>query len=153
MAVSNAEISMAELLHWLRSRIADAIDYAKRRQARFRRSAVVLRMTTLALSGIATVILGLQDLSLWASLAFSLVALTTVLGAVEPFFNWRSRWVLMEEMQGKLHRLDTDLEYFLAKTEPASLSPADLDPYYDRLRDTWEETSRAWIEFRKADKG
>ena len=41
----------------------------------------------------------LQDLDFWSGLGFSLVALVTVINAVEPFFNWRSRWVLMEEAQ------------------------------------------------------
>jgi hypothetical protein len=47
-------------------------------------------MTILGLSASSTVILGLQDLDFWASVGFSLVALSTVVTAVEPFFNWRA---------------------------------------------------------------
>jgi hypothetical protein len=48
------------------------------------------------LSGASTIILGVQNLDFRAGLGFALVALTTVVAAVEPFFNWRSRRLLME---------------------------------------------------------
>jgi hypothetical protein len=87
------------------------IVWAQPRKKRFRSAASITRMVTLGLSGASTVILGLQDLDFWASLGFSLVALSTVVAAVEPFFNWRSRWVLMEEAQYELRRIRDELDY------------------------------------------
>jgi hypothetical protein len=49
-------------------------------------------------------------------LAFSLVAAGTLVNAVEPFFNWRSRWNLMERTQYRLQRIRDELEYLLVKT-------------------------------------
>ena len=85
--------TLLELKRW----VVRANGYADNRKNKFRRLATMVKLMSLALSAVATVILGLQDLDFWTGLAFSLVALTTVVNAVEPFFNWRSRWVLMEE--------------------------------------------------------
>jgi hypothetical protein len=34
-----------------------------------------------------------------------MVAAVTLISALEPFLNWRSRWALMEETQYRLHRI------------------------------------------------
>ena len=153
MTIERTRLSPDELLAWLQARIAEALSYTRIRRRRFRRGSVAVRLLSLLLSGASTVILGLQNLTFWASLAFSLVAVTTVLSAVEPFFNWRSRWVLMEDMQARLHRLDNDLTFLVAKTGADGLPPDQLDPYFQRLQGIWEETSTAWLESRRADKG
>jgi hypothetical protein len=153
VTIERTRMSPDELLSWLQVRIAEALSYTRIRRRRFRRGSIAVRLLSLLLSGASTVILGLQNLTFWASLAFSLVAVTTVLGAVEPFFNWRSRWVLMEDMQARLHRLDNDLTYVVAKTGADGLAPDQLDPYFERLQEIWEETSSAWLESRRAEKG
>ena len=153
MTIERTRLSPDELLAWLQARIAEALSYTRIRRRRFRRGSIAVRLLSLLLSGASTVILGLQNLTFWASLAFSLVAVTTVLSAVEPFFNWRSRWVLMEDMQARLHRLDNDLTYLVAKTGADDLAPDQLDPYFERLQGIWEETSSAWLESRQAEKG
>jgi hypothetical protein len=153
VTIERTRLSPDELLAWLQGRIAEALSYTRLRRRRFRRGSIAVRLLSLVLSGASTVILGLQNLTFWASLAFSLVAVTTVLSAVEPFFNWRSRWVLMEDMQARLHRLDNDLTYLVAKTGADGLAPTQLDPYFERLQGIWEETSSAWLESRRAEKG
>ena len=37
--------------------------------------------------------------------------LVALISALEPFFNWRSRWILMEEAQYRLQRIRDELEY------------------------------------------
>jgi hypothetical protein len=61
-------------------------------------------VASLILSGASTIILGLQNLDFWTELGFSLVAIATRVNALEPFFAWRSRWVLMEETQYRFYR-------------------------------------------------
>jgi drug/metabolite transporter (DMT)-like permease len=95
----------------LQGQVGDGIAWARRRKARFRRSASAIRMLSLVLAVTSTIILGLQHLNFWTGLAFSLVAVGTLVSAVEPFFNWRSRWILMEEAQYKLQRIRDELDY------------------------------------------
>jgi hypothetical protein len=47
-----------------------------------------IRIVSLVLAVSSTIILGLQQLNFWTRLAFSFVAVGTLVSAVEPFFNW-----------------------------------------------------------------
>jgi hypothetical protein len=86
-----------ELAQDLVARIEQGNAYARSRKNRFRSSSTVVRMISLILTVTSTIILGLQKLNVWTGIAFSLVAVVTSVNALEPFFAWRSRWVLMEE--------------------------------------------------------
>jgi len=106
-------------------------------------------MLSLVLAVTSTIILGLQHLNFWTGLAFSLVAVGTLVSAVEPFFNWRSRWILMEEAQYKLQRIRDELEYHLLKTPAANVALDDLDPFFERLQGVWTDTSERSLAYRR----
>jgi hypothetical protein len=75
----------------------------------------------------------------------------TVLGALETFFNWRSRWVLMEETQYRLNRLRDEIDYYLAVTSPDEIQREKLDRFFEEQQLIWSDVSRRWIEFRALD--
>jgi hypothetical protein len=133
----------------LQGQVSDGITWARRRKAKFRRSASGIRIVSLVLAVASTIILGLQQLNFWTGLAFSFVAVGSLVSAVEPFFNWRSRWILMEEAQYKLRRLQDELEYYLMKTPVADVADDDLDPFFERLQGVWTETSERWLAYRR----
>lgn len=143
----------AGLTHEVAVRLRDwtvrANDYSRSRKNKFRLFSSATKILSLLMSGAATIILGLQDLTFWAGLGFSLVALTTVVNAVEPFFNWRSRWVLAEEAQQGFYRLQEDLEYRIATRQPDELQVEDLDEFYRRYKKIWNEFSEKWLEDRR----
>jgi hypothetical protein len=118
------------------------------REKRFSLLSSGVKVLSLTISASATIILGLQDLSLWAALGFSLVALLTVINAIEPFFNWRSRWVLAEEARARFHRIKDDLNYLVATRPKEELQIEDLNDLYMRYEQTWTNFSRAWNENR-----
>ncbi|MFI9361991.1 SLATT domain-containing protein [Kitasatospora sp. NPDC053057] len=130
----------------LLGKIRQGHDYARGKKEKFRRRASVIKMLTLALSAASTILLGLHR---WTDLAFALVALVTALAAAEPFFNWRSRWVLMEEAQYRFRRLADDLEYLVASTAAEDLARHRLDGVFDRYQAVWEDLSRTWLEQRR----
>jgi hypothetical protein len=109
----------------------------------------VTKILTLSLSGASTIILGLQNLNFWAGLGFSLVAVTTVVNAVEPFFNWRTRWVFAEEAQHRFYRLQEDLEYLVATTPVPSLDMIQIQSMYTRYQHAWDEFAEKWLERRR----
>jgi hypothetical protein len=133
----------------LQGQVADGIRWSRRRKAKFRKSASAIRIVSLVLAVSSTIILGLQELNFWAGLAFSFVAIGTLVSAVEPFFNWRSRWILMEEAQYKLQRIQDELEYYLLKTPATAVVLDDLDPFFERLQDIWADTSERWLAYRR----
>lgn len=133
----------------LLEKIRQGNDYARGKKKRFGRSASLTKVATLVLSAASTVILGLQNLNAWAGLALACVALVTLLGAVEPFFNWRSRWVLMEEAQHRFQRLADDLEYLMASTPADALTTDQLGEIFGRYQAIWDDLSRTWLEHRR----
>jgi hypothetical protein len=103
----------------------------------------------LLLSAAATIILGLQDLNFWSSVGFSLTALVTLASAIEPFFAWRFRWVLMEEAQYEFLRIADDIKYHLGCHPAGSLTRETVDDLYDRYQVAWEKLSRQWLDHRR----
>ncbi|WP_354637621.1 DUF4231 domain-containing protein [Kitasatospora camelliae] len=134
----------------LLERIRQGAGYARGKKKRLRLASSALKVLTLGLSAASTIILGLQDLDFWAGVAFSLVALVTLLGAVESFFNWRSRWVLMEETQYRFRRLADELEYLIASTPAADLTHDRLRPLFDEYQRVWAHLSEGWLQERRA---
>jgi hypothetical protein len=148
-APSSALAPSEVALHVQRQASAGVV-WTRRRKKRFSRAASAIRVLSLALAVTSTVILGLQNLNSWASVAFSLVAIGTLVNALEPFFKWRSRWVLMEEAQYRFHEIQDELDYFLCKTPACEVKIADLDPFFERLQEVWKLTSERWLEYRRS---
>ncbi|XVU29475.1 SLATT domain-containing protein [Actinoplanes sp. CA-054009] len=139
-----------ELAQDLMARIETANAYARARKKRFKRSSTVVRLTTLVLLVASTIILGLQDLDFWAGLGFSLVAVVTVINTLEPFFAWRSRWVLMEETQYEFYRLRDEVSYYIAATPPGDLDPVRIRAMFDEYQGIWDRLGKRWLEFRQS---
>jgi hypothetical protein len=138
-----------ELALWVRAETVRGIRWAQPRKRRFRSAASLTRLAILTLSAASTVILGLQDLDYWASLGFTLVALSTVVTAMEPFFNWRSRWIMMEEAQYELRRIRDELDYLLATHSADALQREQVDPLFAREQQVWRHTSTRWLDERR----
>ena len=137
-----------ELAQHLRGQIERGHAYARARKQRFRWKSVTVRLTTLVLSAVSTIILGLQNLDPWTGTAFALVAVVTVVSALEPFFAWRSLWVLMEEASYKFHRLEDDLTYYVASTPAADVDPERVREMFERYQEIWDSLSGRWLKLR-----
>jgi hypothetical protein len=128
------------------------MEWTDSRKIRFRNRASAVKLATLALTASSTVVLGIQAIPSRASIALPMVALVTVLGALETFFSWRSRWVLMEEAQYRLNRLRDEMDYYLVATPSAEMHKDHLDQFFEEQQAVWSDVSRRWIEFRKLDR-
>ncbi len=137
-----------ELAHHLRDQIQRGHTYARSRKHRFRWKSVTVRLTTLVLSAASTIILGLQNLDPWTGTAFSLVAVVTVVSALEPFFAWRSLWVLMEEASSRFHRLEDELAYYVASTPAEEIDVEVVREMFGRYQEVWDSLSSRWMRFR-----
>ncbi|MEV7550087.1 DUF4231 domain-containing protein [Amycolatopsis sp. NPDC089917] len=151
-ALPRPGLTPLELAHDLVERIEQGTKYARVRKRRFRTRSVILRILALLLSATSTVILGLQNLNPWTGTAFALVAVVTVVNVFEPFFAWRSLWVLMEEGQYKFYRLRDELTYYIASTPPEELDPAVLRERFDQYQAIWDLVGNSWLKYRQADK-
>jgi hypothetical protein len=143
-------LTAVELARDLLARIDRGNAYARLRKRRFRWRSAAVRVASLILSGASTIILGLQNLDFWTGLGFSLVAVATVVNALEPFFAWRSRWVLMEETQYRFYRLHDDLAYYLASTPTEDLQQSRIDAMYGQYQQIWDLLGERWLESRRS---
>lgn len=149
-AVPAAGLTTAELAWDLLSRIEQANAYARSRKNRFRWRSSAVKVLSLVLSVASTIILGLQNLNAWTGIAFSLVAVVTVVNTLEPFFAWRSRWVLMENTQYRFYRLRDELTYYIAATPPDRLDETRLSGMFAEYQRIWDQINSRWMEVRRS---
>lgn len=152
MANRQADLSLREAFVYFRDLVSADMDWTDSRKLRFRYRASWAKVAALVLTALSTIVLGIPSIPERASIALPMVAVVTVLGALETFFNWRSRWVLMEEAQYRLNRVRDMMDYYLVTTPDAELSRDRLDEFFEEQQAIWSDVSRRWIEFRKLDR-
>jgi hypothetical protein len=149
-AVPQAGLTPLELAQDLLSRIDRGNHYARSKKKRFRRSSSIIKLISLAMSSASTIILGLQRLSLGAGIAFALVALITVVNSLEPFYAWRSRWVLMERTEHQFYSLRDEVTYYFASTPSDQLDTAKIKKLFDEYQRIWDRLGDRWSEYRRS---
>ncbi len=132
----------------IKSRCDDALAYAASKGPKWQRRASWTKLSSLALSAAATITLGFAPLTPWTAVGFVCSALVTTLGAVEPYFNHRSRWVGAEKAIYEWHRVKEDLELYVATT--AALDRNDLLVFDRRRADIWITFSEQWLSARRS---
>lgn len=146
-----ADLPLREAIVHFRDLVSADMEWTDSRKVRFRRRAGRVKLAALTLTALSTIVLGIPAIPARASIALPMVALVTLLGALEAFFNWRSRWVLMEEAQYRLNRLRDEMDYYLVVTPSAEITKDKLDEFFEEQQAIWSDVSRRWIEFRKLD--
>ncbi|MGG7509971.1 SLATT domain-containing protein [Plantibacter sp. YIM 135249] len=134
----------------VRQRFYEDRDYSRWRRKSWSRSATIVRFLILILSATATVLLGLATLDGFAALGFICSALVTTASAIEPYFNWRSRWVMAEEALAEWHKLEEDLAIYVASTPATNLDFNTILNYDKQRRAVWNTFSGQWIEQRQS---
>lgn len=117
-----------------------------------RRNSVLIKLATVLLTGLATILLGLQIQQLsdiQKNIAFALGSLATLLTALEPFFNFRALWVENELAIWKMHSLRDELEFYLASTEKKKIKSEHIINFNKKYVEIWNTLSQAWIENRR----
>lgn len=145
-----AGLNPFELAERIRESLYEAKDYARWRRKSWRALSSGTHLLVLVFSATATIILGLAELNGLAQWGFIFSALVTTLGSVEPFFNWRSRWVLAEEALSKWHRIEEDLTIYVAETKKDGLDEAHILTFYDQYCQVWNQFSNQWLEQRRS---
>jgi hypothetical protein len=148
-----ADLSLREVLVGFRDLVSADLDWVASRKGRFRRAAGWIRGASLGLTALSTVVLGIEAIPGRAWIALPMVAVVTVLGGLESFFSWRSRWVLMEETQYRFNRLRDEMDFYLVRTPTDQLDDARLEQFFTEQQVIWADVSRRWNEFRKLDRG
>jgi len=152
MVGRDAELPLRDVFVRFRDLVSADMDWTDSRKVRFRKRASYVKIATLLLAAVSTVVLGIQAIPSRAEIALPMVALVTVIGGLETFFNWRSRWVLMEEAQYRLNQIRDEMDYYLVTTPAAELKKERLHEFFVQQQDVWGDVSRRWVEFRKLER-
>lgn len=152
LAGREASPTPREALLAFRDLVSADMDWADNRKRRNRRNAARVRIAVLGLTALSTVVLGITAIPDRASIALPMVAIVTVLGGLETYFNWRGLWVLMEETQYRLNRVRDHMDLYLVTTPGNQVSIDQLRKFFDEQQEIWSDVSRRWIEFRRVDR-
>lgn len=144
-----AGIDPLSLAMYVRVTIREAKDYARSSRRQWSQWSVTLQVSTLALSVLATIMLGLAERSLVSNIGLVASSLVAVSSSLEGFFNWRSRWVLAEEALAEWHAIEDGLMVHVASTKPDELKIEDILDFDRRRADAWNRLSSEWIDQRR----
>jgi uncharacterized protein DUF4231 len=139
----------SEALTTFRELVSADIEWADSRKTYFRRRATWTRGISLVLTALSTVVLGIAPSEYSAIIALPMVATVTLLGSLELFHNWRSRWILMEETRYELNRLRDEIDFVLVTNPPDQVTRDHLDRFFADQQQIWANVSRQWVEFRR----
>lgn len=112
--------------------------------------AIIIRLIALGLSCGATILLGLSELTGMAAWGFALSALVTLVTALEPFFNFRSRWVSADEALARWHRAEEELTLYAATRPESKLDVHDVIEFDQIRREEWSRFSQDWLSDRRS---
>ena len=135
-----------------RELVSSDMDWAAMRRRHFKSSAARVKIATLVLTAASTVVLGIDGIPERAAIALPMVAMVSVLTALDAYFSWRSRWILMEEAQYRLQRLRDRMDFYVVTTPEASIEKAELIEFFDEQQAIWADVSKRWVDYRKAEK-
>lgn len=146
-----AEMTALELANKIRGDYYKDRNYLRAKRARWAWGATAIRVVALTLSAAATIMLGLSDLSGLAAWGFALSALVTSVTALEPFFNFRSRWVSADQALARWHAAEEELTLYVAATSIDDLNVPGLLRFDHMRREEWSRFSEDWLEHRRGE--
>ncbi|REC98254.1 hypothetical protein DEU35_1349 [Microbacterium sp. AG157] len=144
------ELTPLELANSVRRSFYKDRNYLRRRRSRWAAGAITIRMLALAFSWVATVLLGLSNLSGLAAWGFAFSALVTLITALEPFLNFRSRWVSADEALARWHRAEEELTSYVATTSEDKIAASEVLRFDEMRRDEWMRFSQDWLANRRS---
>jgi Protein of unknown function (DUF4231) len=144
-----------ERLNWLQTEVDNLVGRYQRDSRDYKRQASRLKLVSVFLSAIVTVLLGLKLNDEALSIALSngalvLSAAITVLSAYEAFFDPRALWVRETVTFARLKDLQRDLRFWAAGRESEDLDPAEVEKFKLRLDAVLEDTLKYWMKIKGA---
>lgn len=145
-----ADMAPLELANVVRSQFYKDRNHIRLKRRQWSMGAIAIRLLALGLSGAATILLGLSELSGTAAWGFALSAMVTLITALEPFFNFRSRWVSADEALARWHRSEEELTLYVATRPQSELTIEEVIEFDQMRRDEWARFSQAWLSDRRS---
>lgn len=144
-----------ERLSWLQQEVDTLVHRYQRESEQYKQEAFRLKIVSVFLAAVVTVLLGLKlqntKLAEWFSnVALVLSTTITVLSAYEAFFDPRALWVRETVTFARLKDLQRDLRFWASGREPESIDAESLDRFKLRLDAILDDSLKYWMKIRGA---
>lgn len=121
----------------------------------YKNQAFRLRIVSVVLASIITILLGLKlgndsMTTVFSNVALILSSAITVLSAYEAFFDPRALWVRETVTFARLKDLERDLRYWSAGQDPETIDIKEVEAFKQRLDGILEETLKYWMKIKGA---
>jgi hypothetical protein len=148
-------MNAGERLKCLRKEVDDLVARYQKESIRYKAEAFRLKIVSVLLAAIVTVLLGLklQDpamASRFSNIALVLSAAISVLSAYEAFFDPRALWVRETVTFARLKDLQRDLRFWASGLDGDVIDLQTLESYKRRLDSILEDTLKYWMKIRGA---
>jgi hypothetical protein len=145
----------AEKLAYLQNEVDQQVASFGGDAGRHKATALRLKIMSVILAALITVLLGLKlsnpDLKdVFSNVALVLGALITISSAYEAFFDPRTLWVRETVTSVRLKDLQRDLRFWTAGTDPNAIDAGTVDHFKSRLDGILRESLKNWIRLRGA---
>lgn len=149
-----------ERLKCLEKEVDDLVKRYKDESVRYKNAAFRLKITSVVLAAIISILLGLklgkgEDVGatftyIATNVALALSAVISVLSACEAFFDPRALWVRETVTFARLKDLQRDLRFWASGLDPEAIEPKSLDSFKRRLDFILQDTLKYWMKIRGA---
>jgi uncharacterized membrane protein len=141
-----------EALLFLETQIDERIADAKKKRNSDKSKSATLKMTSVVLAGVVTVLVGLQgdrfDQKTLRNLALTLGATITVVNTFDAFYDHKSLWIKRTSTLAKLYNLKRELNFEVAKKEPGAIDNDSLTRFHNILEAILKEDLQEWLKLR-----
>jgi uncharacterized protein DUF4231 len=149
-------VSPTEQRQYLEHQLDQLIQRFKSDRDRHRRSGLLLRVLTVSLAGLVTILLGWkapsgETTSILTNVALVLSVAITVVTAYEAFFDPSTLWVRETMVLSRLTDLRRDLAYAVAGGTDGEPDQAAVKDFKMRLDAILEDSLKAWLRLRGQD--
>ena len=148
-------MNSAERLECLKQDIEKLVNRYQAEAHQYKSQAFRLRIVSVVLASIITILLGLKlsnssVINIFSNVALVLSSAITVLSAYEAFFDPRALWVRETVTFARLKDLQRDLRYWSAGQNPESIDIHEVEKFKLRLDAILEETLKYWMKIKGA---
>lgn len=140
--------SPLQLAQRVRALLRDSKSQTRARRRVWDRWSNIMFVGQLAAGAAATVLIGVTATGWVGALAVALSATATALTAASSWFAFRPRAEAADRALAVWHRLEDQLEMYVASRSPEKLNPGELLKLDAERQEAWEHYSATWLSAR-----
>ncbi len=148
-------MNTSERLKCLQTDLDSLVTRYARESVQHKKMALALKVTSVFLAALITVLLGVKlkspDLTeALSNAALVLSAVITVLSAYEAFFDPRALWIRETVTFARLKDIQRDLRFWACGFDPKDVDPRELECFKTRIDHVLDDSLKYWMKVRGA---